>query len=214
MLNNTGFDQWADCYDQSVKQSEINGEYPFAGYSSVLSGIYEKVYASMQKKNNIKVLDIGFGTGVLTERLYRMNCHITGIDFSEKMIAAAQEKMPEATLLCHDFSKGLPAELCDKAFDFIISTYVIHHLSDNEKVLFIEALVPLLKRGGSILIGDVSFETRSEFAACKEQFKTVWDEDEIYLVANELCGMLKGRFVCQYHQLSHCAGLLSIQAGS
>ena len=35
MLNNTGFDQWADEYDRSVARSDAAGSYPFAGYQAV-----------------------------------------------------------------------------------------------------------------------------------------------------------------------------------
>ena len=36
MLNNTGFDQWADEYDRSVARSDAAGSYPFAGYQEIL----------------------------------------------------------------------------------------------------------------------------------------------------------------------------------
>ena len=31
MLNETGFDLWADGYDRSVQRSDAEGSYPFAG---------------------------------------------------------------------------------------------------------------------------------------------------------------------------------------
>ena len=35
MLNNTGFDLWADGYDKSVGLSDENDRYPFAGYRAM-----------------------------------------------------------------------------------------------------------------------------------------------------------------------------------
>ena len=40
MLDNKGFDMWAEGYDKSVNLSEENNEYPFAGYKKVLNYIY------------------------------------------------------------------------------------------------------------------------------------------------------------------------------
>lgn len=83
MLNNQGFDLWADSYDETVQISEENNQYPFAGYKQILNIIFNEV---MQKKKS-KVLDIGFGTAVLTSKLYEKGHQIDGIDFSSKMIS-------------------------------------------------------------------------------------------------------------------------------
>lgn len=107
---------------------------PFAGYKDVLNSIYNQV----RQKENSEVLDIGFDTGILTSQLYYAGCSITGIDFSIKMIEIANQKMPNAKLINWDFSKGLPEEIKNHHFDFIISTYAIHHLSDKEKINFIK----------------------------------------------------------------------------
>lgn len=131
MLNNKGFDLWAGDYDKSVNISEENNEYPFAGYKDVLNYIYNQV----REQNGSNVLDIGFGTGILTTKLYNDGYSITGIDFSNNMIDIAKHKMPNATLISWDFSKGLPDEIKNSHFDYIISTYAIHHLTDKEKLV-------------------------------------------------------------------------------
>ena len=99
MLDNKGFDLWADGYDRSVNISDEDNSYPFAGYKKVLAGIYDAI----RKGQGKRVLDIGFGTGVLAGKLYENGYDITGIDFSERMIQIAQEKMPSARLIQHDF---------------------------------------------------------------------------------------------------------------
>lgn len=119
MLDNQGFDLWADDYDKTVNISEENNEYPFAGYKDVLNYIYNRV----MKQNNPGILDIGFGTGILTTQLYNVGCNVTGIDFSSNMIDIAKKKMPDALLINWDFIKGLPDEIKNHKFDYIISTY-------------------------------------------------------------------------------------------
>lgn len=206
MLNSKGFDLWADGYDESVTLSEKCNEYPFAGYKNVLNYIYNEV----REKNKASILDIGFGTGFLTTQLYNAGYSITGIDFSSNMIDIAKQKMPQSLLINWDFTKGLPDAIRKKHFDYIISTYAIHHLSDEEKVIFIKSLIPMLNEKGKILIGDVSFETRGELELCKNKNYKNWDNDECYFVVEEIKDNLSNECYCKYTKVSHCAGILNI----
>ncbi len=204
MLNDTGFDLWADGYDKSVGVSDENNTYPFAGYKMVLNGIYNQVLSHAGKT----ILDIGFGTAVLTSRLYEKGCTVFGQDFSGRMIELAQEKMPQAKLYQGDFSKGLAEQIRQNKYDAIIATYSLHHLTDLQKVSFLEELRLLLKDGGAIYIGDVAFETRSLLEECKAQTGDAWDEDEIYFVYDEL----KEKFPeMKFEPLSACAGILTLE---
>ena len=90
MLDNKGFDLWADGYDEAVGLSDEDNTYPFAGYKEVLNGIFRTV----MEKPGASVLDIGFGTGTLTAKLYEHGCEVYGQDFSARMIELASQKMP------------------------------------------------------------------------------------------------------------------------
>ena len=101
MLNKEGFNEWADGYDRSTARSDADGSYPFAGYNEILHEICRRVLSRGQETCS------SFGTGVLTAMLYDCGCRIYGQDFSDRMIALAQEKMPGARLYCGDFTQGL-----------------------------------------------------------------------------------------------------------
>lgn len=88
MLNGKEFDLWADGYDKAVGISDEESTYPFAGYKKVLGFIFKTI----METSNAVVLDIGFGTGTLTTKLYEQGCSIYGQDFSTRMIALASEK--------------------------------------------------------------------------------------------------------------------------
>lgn len=88
MLDKKGFDLWADEYDKTVGISNEENSYPFAGYKDVLRGIFQIVL----QKQNATVLDIGFGTGTLTTKLYEHGCSVYGQDFSSRMIELASKK--------------------------------------------------------------------------------------------------------------------------
>ncbi len=205
MLDNKGFDLWADGYDKSVELSEEDNEYPFAGYKDVLNTIYNIIH----KKEKARILDIGFGTGVLTKKLYDDGYEIYGIDFSERMIEIAKDKMPLAKLIQYDFSKGLPKEVGNIEFDYIISTYAMHHLEDKDKVEFINKLSEQLFKDGEIVIGDVAFETRELLEQCK--IKTgEWDDEEVYFVFDELEEFFPKDSIT-FTPISHCAGIIQIK---
>lgn len=204
MLNSNGFDVWADGYDESVRLADESDAYPFAGYAAILKEIYGRVCASGAKA----VLDIGFGTGTLAGQLYQQGCDVFGQDFSSRMIQLAQEKMPRAQLYQGDFSLGLVQELKQQRYDAIIATYALHHLTDEQKVTFLQELLPLLQDNGCIYVGDVAFATRAQLEQCKAQAGDDWDASEIYFIYDEL----KQAFPqLRFEPVSHCAGLLTLK---
>ena len=159
MLDNKGFDLWADGYDKSVGVSDEENTYPFAGYKDVLGTIYKIIMV----KTNAVVLDIGFGTGALTTKLYENGCTIYGQDFSARMIDLASEKMANAHLYQGDFTHGLVEPLKAQNYDFIVATYSLHHLTAAQKVSLLRELCDHLNPGGQVLIGDVAFDNRSQW---------------------------------------------------
>ena len=203
MLDNNGFDLWADGYDKTVGVSDEENTYPFAGYKDVLGTIFKTI----MKKPNAVVLDIGFGTGTLTTKLYENGCTIYGQDFSVRMIELAAEKMPNAHLYQGDFTQGLVEPLLAQRYDFIVATYSLHHLTDEQKVSFLRGLRDHLNPGGQILIGDVAFENRSQLEQCQKDVGDEWDDDEIYFVVDEL---KKDFPTLAFSRISYCAGILSL----
>ena len=127
MMNHQEFDLWADGYDKDVGISDEGNTYPFAGYKKVLGTIFQTI----MQTPGAEVLDIGFGTGTLTAKLYGQGCSIYGQDFSEKMLELAAARMPDAHLYVGDFTEGLAAPLRNRKYDFIISTYALHPICRN-----------------------------------------------------------------------------------
>ncbi len=203
MLDQKGFDLWADGYDKAVGLSDEENSYPFAGYKEILNRIYKTILA----KGRSTVLDIGFGTGMLTQKLYEQGCEIWGQDFSKRMMELASAKMPNAHLFEGDFSQGLAEPLLRNSYDFIVATYSLHHLTDDRKITLLRSLTELLKENGVILIGDVAFASRAALERCQIQAGEEWDEDEIYFVFDELG---KSFPKLEFEQISYCAGLLSL----
>ncbi|MCH5287409.1 MAG: class I SAM-dependent methyltransferase [Christensenellaceae bacterium] len=207
MLSSAGFDLWAEGYDRAVGLSDEDGSYPFAGYRAVLNAVYQDIRSDGQARS---VLDLGVGTGTLAARLCQDGYAVTGVDFSPRMLEIAGERTGgKARLLAHDFHDGFPAALADERFDRIVCTYALHHLTDEEKPAFLRALTDHLTEQGRVLIGDVAFPTRALLEACREQAGDEFDDEECYLVADELPPLpgIKASFAVK----SPCAGVLTLE---
>ena len=126
------------------------------------------------------------------------------------MLDIAQTKMPDAELICYDFTQGLPPELAERKFDFVVMTYSLHHLDDEQKLHLFNQLSTMLRPDGMIIIGDVAFETEAAQDACAAQVGEEWDDEEIYLVMSKISPHLE-KLDYSYRQISHCAGILALK---
>ncbi len=206
MLDNLGFDKWSGEYDSSIEG--FSKGYPFEGYYEVLAFVQGKIEGPEGKN----ILDVGVGTGLLTQELYKKDALIYGLDFSEGMVSEAKVKMPKGNFYIGDMKKGLPKELKVIGFDYIVSSYAIHHLNDNEKISFIEELKAVLNEGGLIILADVAFETKEALEKCRVEAGNDWDNDECYMVMEELeKSLVQLELKVRYTQISGCAGVLQLK---
>ncbi|MBR5641114.1 MAG: class I SAM-dependent methyltransferase [Firmicutes bacterium] len=204
MLDAKGFDSWAYEYDEDVRKTDERGDYPFAGYAKVLNRIEETVLAN----GACDVFDAGFGTAVLTKRLYDGGCRIWGQDYSKTMIQIAQEKMPGAKLYGGDLSVSLASPILAQKYDFAIATYALHHFTLEQKCVLIRRLLLCLKPGGTVLLGDIAFADAADEAACRARFADKWDDDEIYMHYDEMKQFFPSM---TYEKISHCCGLFTLK---
>ena len=206
MLDNRGFDEWAGDYDESIVKSSKG--YPFEGYYDVLAFVQSLI----EEPNGKRILDVGIGTGLLTNELYKQGSIIFGLDFSQKMIIEAMNKMPKGSFYIFDMTDGIPEELKNNKFDYIVSSYAIHHLSNVEKIRFVKTLKDILVEDGLIIIADISFKKKDDLINCKDESGHEWDDDEEYMVIDELMDdLFKLGFSIRYTQISKYAGALELR---
>ncbi|MCY6483437.1 methyltransferase domain-containing protein [Clostridium aestuarii] len=149
------FNDWAKTYDISIRKN-IGSLKIYKNYDKILQTVYEKSVKNIDKDiNRIKVLDIGVGTGNLSEKYLNKGYNIIGIDQSREMLNVAKQKFPNLKVRLGEFLK-IPFN--NNQFDVIVSTYAFHHLNDMEKNLAIKEMVRVLKDDGRIVIGDLMFE--------------------------------------------------------
>ena len=138
---------WADKYDKLWVQK----------YSLKPTRDYIiKTLSKYINKEELKVLDLGCGTGELIFELTRKfnNIKITGIDFSEKMIEVSKNRNPAALHLKMDASE---LNKLDEKFNIIIRTHSLPYYKKPESVF--KQLNKMLQDDGKIFVGFASGES-------------------------------------------------------
>lgn len=152
-LNNRTFDRWAKDYDTDIKNAEATGNWMYKNYTATLRKVLEIIEKKWSNKD-IKLVDIGAGTGNLTQ-LFQLNGYqITGIEPSDKMISQFKAKLPSVKIRKGHFC-DIP--LPDNSVDTIVSTYAWHHLTPIEKEQSIIEMARVCKENSSIVIADLMF---------------------------------------------------------
>ncbi len=141
-------DPEAAAYDQDV----ANEQDPVrTGYQAVL----EWVIRSAQISPTASVLDLGTGTGNLA-RLIPICGELDCVDISGQMLDRARPKLSHLpTVRYHQTDLLQVFDQVDRAYDAVISTYAIHHLTDPEKTILFERIWERLKSGGRAVFGDL-----------------------------------------------------------
>jgi trans-aconitate methyltransferase len=92
------------------------------------------------------ILDVGCGTGTLTNDIAQKGANVVGIDQSANMISTASSKYP--TIPFHVMDATTLS--FDQEFDFVFSNATLHWIKEAEKVA--QAMYQSLKTGGKLVI--------------------------------------------------------------
>jgi len=169
------FDNWAKTYDQSIDHFK-GQDGIYQSYDDLLDEVTK--IASEDMTSDHLVLDIGVGTGNLTQRLLKKNLSVVGVDQSRNMLCEVKRKLPQLKVRLGDFM-NLP--FSDQSFDRIATTYAFHHLEDHEKEIALKEMSRVIKSNGKIVIGDMMFESTNE----RQRLMSLMTEEEVEEVNDE-----------------------------
>lgn len=93
-----------------------------------------------------RILDLGCGSGQLTQKMHELGCQVVGLDNSPEMISAAQAQFPAVP-----FQVGDAVDFhLDPPFDAIFSNATLHWVTDYAAA--IRCMYGNLKPGGRIVV--------------------------------------------------------------
>ena len=129
-----------------------------------VAGIYDRLFEPLNRRlrllgvrmfppeKNMKVLDVGCGTGVHLDIYRRSGCKLYGIDNSPSMLDVARIRLGvDAELRLADATK-MPYE--SNTFDLIVCMLVLHEMDQRTRMSVIAEMKRVLKTKGHILLID------------------------------------------------------------
>mmetsp|Transcript_7113 Transcript_7113/g.14046 ORF Transcript_7113/g.14046 Transcript_7113/m.14046 type:complete len:330 (-) Transcript_7113:113-1102(-) len=99
--------------------------------------------------NNLRILDVGCGSGELTAQLAKRASHVTGLDSDPQMIQKASQQFPNLKFVCTD---ARDFDLGEASFDVIFSNAALHWVPPDDVDKAMACIGRALKPGGLLVV--------------------------------------------------------------
>lgn len=121
------------------------------------SDIAKGIIAAHPLTKEMRILDFGAGTGLLSRHLCDHIGHLTALDISEGMLAQLKENAPswggcDIETIHTDIVGHTPLQ----PYDGIVSSMSMHHIEDIDRLF--QTFAAILKPNGFIAIADLELE--------------------------------------------------------
>ena len=129
------------------------------GSSQAFSQVRDALLEVAQPRTEDEAVDLGAGTGFVTIPLADRVRSVIAVDLVGDMLEVARleaEKrgLNNVTTVTEDLSR---VELGPASVDLVVSSYALHHLTNEDKVGLVQRARSWLKPGGRIVIADMMF---------------------------------------------------------
>lgn len=141
------FTDWAVEYDDFVAGADEEYKEVFSGYDTILQ--------ELVTRSGESVVELGIGTGNLTRKLLATGKKVYPIEPSAEMRELAQMKLMGTIDIIDGDMQQFPVP--SFPVDTIVSSYVFHHLTDEEKAEVLQHYYDLLEDGGRVVFADTMF---------------------------------------------------------
>jgi len=166
-----------------------------------ISYIKDNIVNSFNLKNtkkpleDIKILDIGCGGGLLSEPMSRLGAEVYGIDASEKNINVAKLHAKKNDLKINYFCSSPENFKMKIKFDVILNMEIVEHVEDVD--FFLKSCSKLLKKNGIMFVATLNKTLKSYlFAILGAEYILRWlpigtHDWEKFVEPNKLIEILK-----------------------
>ena len=143
-------------FDSRARQWDTTQEFVERGRK-----LAKAICARVALRTNMRALDVGCGTGLLSVPLAGDLGHITCIDTSPGMLEVLREKIAVQGLsnLTAEFHDLTTSDLSVGGFDLIMSSMTLHHIKDTGAIL--ATFAAHLRAGGWLCLADLDQEDGS-----------------------------------------------------
>ena len=145
--------------------------------------------------NNLSLLDVGCGGGLLSEPMCRLGANVTAIDASKKNISVAKLHSKKNNLKINYFCTSPEKLKVKDKFDVILNMEIVEHVEDVN--FFLKSSSKLLKKNGIMFVATLNKTLKSYiFAIVGAEYILRWlpigtHEWEKFLKPEELTSILK-----------------------
>jgi 2-polyprenyl-3-methyl-5-hydroxy-6-metoxy-1,4-benzoquinol methylase len=136
-----------------------------------------------------KVLEIGCGTGLFTEKVSKSGAHITATDLSEDLLAVARKKNIPNCLVEEADAHHL--KYADASFDIVFGSSILHHLDMD---IALKEVWRVLKPGGKMVFAEPNMLNPQILVQKNVPFIKKWlgdSPDETAIIRWKLTSQLK-----------------------
>ena len=128
---------------------------------------------SKNSLNNLSLLDVGCGGGLLSEPMCRLGAKVTGIDATRKNINIAKIHAKKYKLKINYLTASPEKLKIKNKFDVILNMEIVEHVSDLN--YFIKSCANLLKKNGIMFVATINRTLKSYlFAIVGAEYILKW----------------------------------------
>lgn len=115
--------------------------------------LMKNLVSNLRLKNDIKILDLGSGTGNI-QYYIKDKVELISLDYSQEALDRLKIKFPDSKTIQHSIQKRLPFE--DNTFDRLVSNNVLYTLTRKEWDATLTEINRIVKPGGIVVVSNLN----------------------------------------------------------
>lgn len=127
----------------------------YDSFAQLVNPLRRRLLEGVNIQPGQRALDVGCGTGLLTRMIKQIvpDARVTGLDGDEEVLKIARDKSRGMDIQW-DHALAFDMPYPDDSFDAVVSSFVTHHLTSEDKVRAFREAHRVLRPGGGFYIAD------------------------------------------------------------